>query len=198
VVLFIGDARSSRKNLDLALTTLARLEPRFQLAVIGEYRGGPYEKMAADLGVSGRVHFLGSRRDVAECLRDADALLCVSHYEPASLVLLEGMASGLPVICTPALGNAPFVDHGVNGFRLRSANDWERTAWLLETLERDEGLRERVGAAARKTACQLTWTRMGRAYESLYAELRSELAPTRFSDFPLGEPNELSSAGGRA
>jgi glycosyltransferase involved in cell wall biosynthesis len=198
VVLFIGDARSTRKNLDLALATLARLEPRFRLAVIGEYRGGPYEQMAMEMGVAGRVNFLGPRRDVAECLRDADALLAVSHYEPASLVLLEGMASGLPVICTPALGNAPFVDHGVNGFRLRSAGDRERAAWLLEALERDPGLRQRVGIAARHTACQLTWTRMGRAYESLYSELLTELAPTRFSEFAVGGQSELSSAGGRA
>lgn len=198
VILFVGDARSTRKNLDLALSTLARLEPRFRLAVIGEYRGGPYEQMAMQIGVAGRVHFLGPRRDVAECLRDADALLCVSHYEPASLVLLEGMASGLPVICTPSLGNAPFVDHGVNGFRLRSAADRDRAAWLLEALERDSDLRQRVGTAARHTACQLTWTRMGRAYESLYSELLSELAPTRFPDFAIGGQSELRSAGGRA
>lgn len=197
VVLFIGDARSSRKNLDLALATLARLEPRFRLAVIGEHRGGPYEKVAMEMGVAGRVHFLGPRRDVAECLRDADALLCVSHYEPASLVLLEGMASGLPVICTPSLGNAPFVDHGFNGFRLRSASDRERAAWLLEALERDPAMRQRIGSAARQTACQLTWTRMGRAYESLYGELLSELAPAQYPGLAIAGRSELSSAGGR-
>ncbi len=198
VVLFIGDARSTRKNLDLALGTLARLEPRFHLAVMGEYRGGPYPAMAMEMGVAGRVHFLGPRRDVPECLRDADALLCVSHYEPASLVLLEGMASGLPVICTPSLGNAPFVDHGVNGFRLRSAADKERAAWLLEVLERDPSLRQRVGAAARNTACQLTWTRMARAYEALYHELLTELAPEHYPDLHIGGPSALSSAGGHA
>lgn len=198
MILFVGDARSTRKNLDLALATLARLEPRFHLAVIGDYRGGPYPHMALEMGVAGRVHFLGPRRDVPECLRDADTLLCVSHYEPASLVLLEGMASGLPVICTPTLGNAPFVDHGVNGFRLRSAGDRERAAWLLEALERDPGLRQRIGAAARHTACQLTWTRMGRAYESLYLELLSELAPARFPELSIGGRSGLRSAGGPA
>ena len=198
VILFIGDARSPRKNLDLALATLARLDPRFRLVVIGDFRGGPYVQRAESLGVQGRVHFLGPRRDVAECLRDADALVCVSHYEPASLVLLEGMASGLPVICTPGLGNAPFVDHGVNGFMLRSARDRERAAWLLETLERDTDLRRRVGAAARDTACQLTWTRMARQYEALYRELQAELSPARFTDLGFGAPTGLSSAGGRA
>lgn len=198
VILFIGDARSPRKNLDLALVTLARLEPRFRLVVIGDFRGGPYVRQAEELGVHGRVHFLGPRSDVAECLRDADALFCVSHYEPASLVLLEGMASGLPVICTSNLGNAPFVDHGVNGFMLRSTADWERAVWLLEALARDPDLRRRVGAAARDTACQLTWTRMARQYEALYRELRRELSPVRFTDVPSGVPAGLNSAGGRA
>jgi glycosyltransferase involved in cell wall biosynthesis len=105
------------------------------------------------------------------------------------------MASGLPVICTPTLGNAPFVDHGVNGFRLRSTGDRERAAWLLEALERDPGLRQRIGAAARHTACQMTWTRMGRAYESLYLELLSELAPARFPELSIGGQAGLSSAG---
>ncbi len=198
VVLFVGDARSTRKNLELALATLARLEPRFHLTVIGDYRGGPYPEMALEMGLAGRAHFLGPRRDVPECMRDADAMLCLSHYEPASLVLLEGMASGLPVICTPTLGNAPFVDHGVNGFRLRSTADRERAAWLLEALERDAGLRQRVGAAARNTACQLTWTRMARAYESLYGELLAEITPMRFPDLTIGESSQLSSAGGHA
>ncbi|HSB53940.1 MAG TPA: glycosyltransferase family 4 protein [Gemmatimonadales bacterium] len=192
LVLFVGDAVSPRKNLDLALVTLARLDPRFRLVVIGEHRGGRYRGMADRLGVGERTSFLGPRRDVAECLRDADALLCVSHYEPASLVLLEGMASGIPVICTPALGNARFVDHGVNGFQLRSAEDHERLAWLLETLERDPALGRRIGEAARATAAQLTWTRMARQYAALYRELLAELARTRFSDFAL------SSAGGTA
>jgi glycosyltransferase involved in cell wall biosynthesis len=166
--------------------------------VIGDYQGGPYPALAEQLGVSGRVHFLGPRRDVPECLRDADALLCPSHYEPASLVLLEGMASGLPVIGTPTLGNAPFIDHGVNGFRLRTTSDHERAAWLLEALERDPELRRRVGAAARNTACQLTWTRMARAYAALYDELLTELRPSRVTDLRFSGPSALSSAGGQA
>jgi glycosyltransferase involved in cell wall biosynthesis len=198
VVLFVGDARSPRKNLDLALATLARLDPRFRLVVIGEHRGGPYPALASALGVAGRTHFLGPRRDVAECLRDADALLCVSSYEPASLVLLEGMATGLPVICTPGVGNAPFVDHGANGFRLRSTEDRERAAWLLEILGRDPGLQRRIGEAARATACQLSWTRMARHYESLYQELVSELSPARMRDLGLAGQAELRSAGGHA
>lgn len=195
---FVGDAVSPRKNLDLALLALARLDPRFRLVVIGEHRGGPYPEIADQLGVGERTYFLGPRRDVPECLRDADAVLCLSHYEPASLVLLEGMASGVPVICTPSVGNARFIDHGVNGFRLRGTDDQERLTWLAETLERDPGLVRRVGAAARATAVQLTWTRMARQYEALYRELLAEIARARFTDFRIENPPGLSSAGGRA
>lgn len=198
LLLFVGDAVSSRKNLDLALLTLARLDPRFRLVVIGEHRGGPYPEIADQLGVGERTYFLGARRDVAECLRDADALLCLSHYEPASLVLLEGLASGVPVIASPSVGNARFIDHGVNGFRLRGSDDIDRLTWLVETLERDPGLALRVGASARATAAQLTWTRMARQYEALYRELLAELARARFTDFVLESSSGLSSAGGRA
>lgn len=168
---FIGDAKSPRKNLDLALQTLTQLDPRFHLVVIGDAEGGPYPALASRLRVHDRTHFLGSRHDVAACLRDADAVLCVSHYEPASLVLLEAMATGLPVICTPGVGNAAFVAHGQNGFMLDSSTDAAGAARTLTLLAGDRRLRQRVGAAARATAERVAWERMGRQYEELYREL---------------------------
>jgi glycosyltransferase involved in cell wall biosynthesis len=127
--------------------------------------------MARQLGVAERTHFLGARHDVADCLRDADVVFCASHYEPSSLVVLEAMASGLPVLTTTGVGNSPFVEDGVNGYVLRSSGDVARTIELLGRLERDARLRIRIGQAARETSLRLSWERMGREYEALYLEL---------------------------
>lgn len=171
VVLFVGDATSPRKNLDLVMRAVAHAGPRFQLAIIGRSSHGPYPMLAERLGIRNRTHFLGLRGDVAECLRDADIVCCPSHYEPASLVLLEAMASGLPVIVTPTVGNAAFVVHRRNGFVLQDTEDLDGAVHLLTQLGHDYELRQRIGRAARETALFLDWRRMGRQYEELYANL---------------------------
>jgi glycosyltransferase involved in cell wall biosynthesis len=181
LLLFVGDAKSPRKNLDLALAALRHLDSRCRLAVVGDAAGGPYPALAERLGVGARTHFLGPRRDVAACMRGADALICASRYEPASLVLLEAMASGVPVVTAASVGNAAFVVSGRNGFVLPSADDVAGAVRSLTLLAADPALRVRVGQAARHTALTLSWERMGAAYEELYAErmaLRTALRPS--------------------
>lgn len=171
LALFVGDAKSPRKNLDLALDALARLGPRFHLVVLGDPRGGPYPALASRLGLGQRVHFVGARPDPVPWLRAADVLVCPSHYEPASLALLEAMATALPVIASPRVGNAAFIMNGRNGFVLRSPLDLEGLAAALTLLADGPDLRRRMGRAARETAEVLSWTQMGRQYEGLYGDL---------------------------
>jgi glycosyltransferase involved in cell wall biosynthesis len=176
VVLFVGDATSPRKNLDLTLRAVAYAGPRFRLMIAGRSDGGPYPALAQTLGISDRVHFLGLRHDVADCLRDADIVMCPSHYEPASLVLLEAMATAVPVIATPTVGNAAFVVDRRNGYLLHDAHDLDGAVQALVQLGHDPGLRARIGKAARETARFLDWRRMGRQYEELYQGLLTEVS----------------------
>ncbi|HWA15405.1 MAG TPA: glycosyltransferase family 4 protein [Gemmatimonadales bacterium] len=185
VVLFVGDATSPRKNLDLTLRAVAHAGPRFELVVVGRHAHGPYPALAERLGIAARVHFLGPRPDVAECLRDADIVFCASHYEPASLVLLEAMASARPVIVTPTVGNAAFIVDRRNGFLLRNAEDLDGAVRVLVQLAHDPELRLRIGRAARETARFLDWRRMGRQYEEVYTALLDE------SRTPAGMPASL-------
>lgn len=195
LVLLVGDARSPRKNLDLVLQAIARAGRRFHLVVVGRAAGGPYPAMAATLGIADRTHFVGTRGDVADCLRDADIVFCPSHYEPASLVLLEAMATGLPVITAPAVGNATFIVDRRNGYLLAGSHDVDGAVQALGLLGNDPELRRRVGRAARETASFLDWKRMGRQYEDLYVELLE----ARYRDtVTRAEPASLRYEAGRA
>jgi glycosyltransferase involved in cell wall biosynthesis/GT2 family glycosyltransferase len=197
VLMFVGDAKSPRKNLDLNLEVVARLSDRFHLIVAGDVTGGPYPAMAGRLGVTSRAHFVGTRRDVAGCFQDVDAVICASHYEPASLVLLEAMASGLPVLCSPGIGNATFIADGRNGFLLRGSDAVDQAAAIIATLARDPLLRQRIGHAARETAVELSWSRMGSQYEELYRELLAGRArvPSRGRVDPTAMVNAAGDAG---
>jgi glycosyltransferase involved in cell wall biosynthesis/GT2 family glycosyltransferase len=92
------------KRVDLFLETAAELERRapgrFAFRVVGD---GPererLEKLASELGLTGRVEFRGSVHDVAAELDDTDLVLLLSDYEGLALTVLEGLARGrVPVV----------------------------------------------------------------------------------------------------
>ena len=108
---FAGDLRTPRKNLDTVLHALVDV-PNVHLAVAGTLDGSPYPALADQLGLSRRVHFLGYRSDMPALMRAADVFVAPSRYEPFSLVVLEAMASGCPVVTATSVGAHPLVDAG--------------------------------------------------------------------------------------
>jgi glycosyltransferase involved in cell wall biosynthesis len=108
VGLFVGDLRTRRKNLDTVLLALQDA-PGFQLLVAGETADSPYPALANSLGLSERVRFLGYCTDVPDLMRSVDVCICPSRYEPFSLVALESLASGTPVITSKNVGAAQYL-----------------------------------------------------------------------------------------
>ena len=77
----------------------------FRLVVIGGKKFEPYRTLAKDLGVADRVTFLGFRPDPRSAYFGADFLVHPTFYDPGSLVALEALACGLPVITSRYNGN---------------------------------------------------------------------------------------------
>jgi glycosyltransferase involved in cell wall biosynthesis len=73
----------------------------------------------------GEVTFRGAvgRDVVAQALRDSDALVHPTHYDPFSLVALEALASGRPVVTTRANGASEWIEAGRHGFLLERPDD---------------------------------------------------------------------------
>jgi glycosyltransferase involved in cell wall biosynthesis len=89
--------------------------------------------------------------------RQADVLVMPSLHEGLALVVLEAMATGLPVIATPESGAADVLEDGVQGL-LVPARDPEALAARLEHLYHHEGRRRAMGAAGRARVLErLTW-----------------------------------------
>ncbi len=70
----------------------------FKLVVIGSQKFSRYASLARRLGVSDRVHFVGFRADPRDAYFAADFLVHPTFYDPCSLVALEALACGLPVL----------------------------------------------------------------------------------------------------
>jgi glycosyltransferase involved in cell wall biosynthesis len=168
--LFAGDIRTPRKNLDTVLRAIVSV-PDCHLAVAGQVEGSPYPALAAQLGVADRVHFLGMIRDMAVLMRSVDVFVFPSRYEAMSLVVLEAMASGLPVITARTSGGAEII--GDAGRILADPDDLSTLiAWMNELASAPE-LRDAMGRSARTIAENYSWHRMATHYLKLYQNLLS-------------------------
>ncbi|MBD6619242.1 glycosyltransferase family 4 protein [Komarekiella sp. 'clone 1'] len=169
LALFAGDIRTPRKNLDTVLHALVKV-PDLHLVVVGHTEGSPFPQLAVSLGLNERVHFVGYRRDIAEIMRAVDLFVFPSRYEACTLVLLEALASGLPVITATATGGAELVTPEC-GVVLPDSDDTDALATALLSLVSERILMQQMGQAARSVAEQHSWTIMAQTYVDLFEEL---------------------------
>ena len=153
---------------------MARLDG-VSLVVLGD---GPeraaLERRSAELGLAGRVRFLGAgtRDDVVRLFRAADAALLTSAWENLPHTLLEALAVGTPVIATAVGGVPEVVRDGENGL-LVPPGDVEAIAAAIERLLGDAPLRAALAAAAAPSVAELAEPRiLGRIVAELEAAVR--------------------------
>ena len=135
-----------------AMQLLLGRRPDAQAVVVGD---GPMRaglaRLAAELGVAARLHFLGVREDMPALYPELDLLVSSSHAEAMPLAVMEGMASGLPVVATRVGGVPELVEQGSTGW-LVAPGDFNDIAGHCAALLADPGLRSRMGQQARARA----------------------------------------------
>jgi glycosyltransferase involved in cell wall biosynthesis len=166
LALFAGDLASPVKNADGALRALAAT-PGLHLALAGGLARSPYPALAERLGVADRAHFLGYRRDLPDLMRAADFFLLPSRRDSCPLVLMEALASGLPVVTTRTVGSADLVERGGAGVVVERPDDEAALAAACRRLAGDPAERAAMALAARAVAENHTWSRMAAAYLDL-------------------------------
>ena len=138
------------------------------------------ETLAQTLRISGRVRFLGVRRDIPAILK-ASAVFCLTSVsEAASLTVLEAMASGVPTVLTNVGGNPELVEDRVHGLLVPRA-DPAGAAAALRTLLDDPRYAAGLAAAAADRVRQhfLLETTVAR-YDTLYAQLAEGRSTTGY------------------
>jgi glycosyltransferase involved in cell wall biosynthesis len=110
-LLTVGLLDTPRKGVDILLEALALVpgRERLRLDIVGEGELRPgYEALAERLGLAGtvRFHALEPKPALAERMRGADLFVLASRYENNPCVVLEAMASGLPVVAS-RVGGVP-------------------------------------------------------------------------------------------
>lgn len=143
VARFVG-----KKGHSYALRAFARLATRYPTLVLAFAGDGPLEDearaLARELGIEARVRFLGAldTLGVRSAMEEADILIQPSvttesgDMEGVPTVLMEAMASGMPVVSTVHAGIPELVTHGVSGFLAPERDVDALESCLAEAIER--------------------------------------------------------------
>jgi glycosyltransferase involved in cell wall biosynthesis len=160
------------KNIDVLLHAVAALRERGVMAGLAIAGHGSHEPtlraLAVQLGIAPQIKFLGtlSQPDLAQLLRISDTFAIMSTSETQSMVLLQAMASGIPVVAADTRALPEFVSpaSGV----LVDPHDPQRLACVLGALLASPDRRRQLGSGGRKAVRKYGVELVTDEWETLY------------------------------
>ncbi len=149
---------------------VGRFVPKKGMHLLLEARASDFDLVLCGDELDGaNVRTLGKldQKTLAEVYRAADVLVLPSEGEGFPLVVQEAMASGLPVVVTDNSENREYLDETVARFVTRDPSEIREA---IQSLVRSPGLKERMGAAARRWAVErFDWEKCVDRYIQLYS-----------------------------
>lgn len=168
IALYVGDLTKAHVHLK-ALSSFA---PQVQFVIVS---GSTRYVWSAH-----NVYFLPPTMNLERHYAAADAFVFPTTYDSFGMVVLEAMASGLPVFSSDCAGAAELIGSGKDGFVV-PLDDW---VGVTAAALRDRDSLCAVGREAEKTAREHDWSKVVREVEQLYAQTAAD------ADHSRGEPNQ--------
>lgn len=178
-VLYAGRL-APEKGIDVLIRALARLAPQhpaLELVLAGHGSAeGALRGLARSLGVQARVRFLGtlSPPALADAMRASTVFALASTSETQSMVLLQAMRCGLPVVGARAQALPEFITREVG--RLAAPGDAEGFGAQIGLLLERPALRERLGRQASEQALRFALDAVAAQWSARYAEVLARAA----------------------
>jgi glycosyltransferase involved in cell wall biosynthesis len=160
------------KGFEYLLRALSGVDATLLLIGRGSLRDH-LQRVAVEVGVADRVHFLGFVESVEPYLHAADIFVMpsITRAESFGLVQLEAMAAGVPVINTDLASAVPEISlNGVTGVTVPPA-DAAALAEAIRLLLQDRKLRSRYGVAAKERVPLFSAAEMAEQHAELYANV---------------------------
>ena len=160
------------KNLDFLVEVFKEVN-RVNLVFVGD---GPHRK---DLEKKGNALFLGFKEgeELAQIYSSCDFFVFPSTTDSFGMVVLEAMASGLPILVSDKGGPKEVILDNMNGFVIKS-NDKKEWKEKIISLARDAKLRKKMGAMSRDLAVRRSWEKifndLYKTYEKFLKEVNSK------------------------
>jgi glycosyltransferase involved in cell wall biosynthesis len=174
----IGELRTLKRHDDFiraaAIVAQALPNSHFVVAGVDTSPSGETRKqlevLASELGISGRVHFLGWMDDAENLLCALDVFVSASETESFGLAIAEAMATGTAVVATATEGARELVEDQKTGL-LVPIGDVERMAESIKVLLVDEERRKKLGTQAKAAVnARFSLSRMVDEIEKIYQE----------------------------
>jgi glycosyltransferase involved in cell wall biosynthesis len=162
--------KNQRELIEICAKLPGYLDWQLWLAGEGVARKG-CERLAHDLGIGGRVRFLGYQPDPTPLYHASDLAVLASQSESLSNFLIESQLHGLPAVAYDIVGVGECFVPGQSGFLLRNK---DQTGFIesLDRLIREPALRRRFSEAGREHArAEFTAEQQIRAHLALFTEL---------------------------
>ena len=177
-VIFFSGRMERRKGIHLCKDIVSSILERFEVSFV--FAGQDLFNYMSDTLLpywgtkrfKGSVHYLGKLdlASVRSCLRQADIFLLPSLWENCPYSCLEAMAAGRAIVSSDQGGMPELIRDGENGLLARNEDPASYIACLERMIE-EPALRERLGAAARRTIEEShTDTRIARISAEYYLE----------------------------
>jgi glycosyltransferase involved in cell wall biosynthesis len=165
-------------DLFRALPALLRAHPSLSVLLVGEGWLQPVlEKLAKELGITDHVIFAGYRQDMYALYGAMDILVHPSYEDSVATPVMEAMAMGVPVVCTPKGVALDLVRDGETGL-LVPPGDPERLATALGRLLDDPALRATISAQGPAVVGdRFSFATQARGYERCYQRVLERRAP---------------------
>lgn len=176
-ILFVGglDKAHYFKGLGVLLKSISLLkDSNYSLQVVGDGDlRESYEKMAKELGIENKVEFMRSvdSSSLPEIFRRANLFILpsIAKGEAFGLVLVEAMASGVPVIASNLPGVRTVFNDGAEGY-LSRPGDSDDLAEKIKLILTNDDLAKKMGEAGRKLAEEkYDWEKIGGRLNDLIA-----------------------------
>ena len=159
-------------TLITAFGSVVQRHPDVKLWIVGDgNRRKSISEYAGQAAFGGRIRLMPGQLDIRPLLWQGSVLVLSSLEEGLPNVVLEAMASGLPVIATEVGGLPEVVEHGRTGLLVPSRNA-DALADALSLLLSDEKIRAAFGREGAKRARDYySRSCMAREYEQIFEQL---------------------------
>lgn len=164
--------QKNHKSLINAWKIVNQKHPDWQLEIWGDgVLKNELSKLINTLGLNNKALLMGYTNDIISRMLQASGCVLSSLYEGISLVLIEAMSCGLPVISYSCqCGPKDLIEHGKNGF-LCEVNDETKLAEYICSIIEDDKLRIRMGQASKKKSEEFRIEKIATQWANLFQTL---------------------------
>jgi glycosyltransferase involved in cell wall biosynthesis len=163
------------KRFDVLLETMALVLPHrreLRLVIVGEGSlKARLHDQARRLGIADRFHLLGHRHDVADLYQAFDVFAQSSDREGSPTVVVEAMATEVPVVATDVGGTRELMRHGIHGLLVPRRDPSALADAVEETLRSPDATARRVAAARARVVNELSFDARTRRLEQMYLDV---------------------------